>query len=108
VRPVLLIVDGENVRRSRWPNLSQRDLVAAARRWTAAEGHDLLVVFDGRAPEDAPDVTAARHADDAIVAAVEGERRPVWVVTSDRGLRARLAGAERLVGGGTFLTMLAS
>jgi len=28
---------------------------------------------------------------------------PVWVVTSDRGLRERLAGrVDRLVGGGTF------
>jgi hypothetical protein len=32
-----------------------------------------------------------------------GEGRPFWLVTSDRGLRARAAeGAERVIGGGSF------
>jgi pseudouridylate synthase len=48
----LVIVDAENVRRSVWPNLSPEELVARARAWAAREGHDLLIVFDGPAPDE--------------------------------------------------------
>ena len=99
----LVIVDAENVRRSLWPNLSPEQLVARARAWAAREAHDLLVVFDGAAPEDAPDLVGSRYADDEIVRLAEEADGPLWVVTSDRGLRERLAGrVDRLVGGGTF------
>jgi hypothetical protein len=99
----LVVVDAENVRRSLWPNLSRAELVARARAWAAREGHELLVVFDGRPPEDAPDLVGAPHADDAIVEAAAGAEGPVWVVTSDRVLRDRLGGtAERVLGGGSF------
>jgi hypothetical protein len=103
---VLVIVDGENVRRSRWPNLTQRELLDRSRDWAGRERHDLFLVYDGAAPEQAPDVASAPHADDLIAAAVARERRPVWLVTSDRALRARAASAARLVGGGTFLAWL--
>jgi hypothetical protein len=100
----LVVVDAENVRRSLWPNLSAEELVARARAWAEREGHGLLVVFDGDAPEDAPDLLGSRYADDAIAAAVEDAEGPVWVVTSDRELRQRVAGrAEQTVGGGTFV-----
>ena len=99
----LVVVDAENVRRSLWPNLSPGELVARARSWAASEGHELLVVFDGMPPENAPDLAGAPHADDEIVARVERSEGEVWVVTSDRGLRERVADhAVRIVGGGTF------
>jgi len=99
----LVIVDAENVRRSLWPNLSPEELVARARAWAAREGHDLLIVFDGPRPEEAPDLVSSRYADDEIVRLAEEAEGPLWVVTSDRGLRERLAGhADRVVGGGTF------
>jgi hypothetical protein len=100
----LVVVDAENVRRSQWPNLSAAELVERARAWAAREGHELLVVFDGDPPEDAPDVVGSRYADDAIVAAVEDAPGPVWVATSDRELRRRVeAGVEQILGGGWFV-----
>jgi hypothetical protein len=103
----LVIVDAENVRRSIWPNLSREELVRRAREWAAREGHDLLIVFDGPAPEDAPDLVASPHADDEIVRIAARQERPFWVATSDRGLRERLGDEpERIVGGGTFVRWL--
>jgi len=103
----LVLVDAENVRRSLWPNLSPSELVAGARDWAAREGHELLVVFDGPPPEEADDLAGAAHADDEIVALAERADGPVWVVTSDRGLRGLVADrAERLLGGGSFARAL--
>jgi hypothetical protein len=103
----LVIVDAENVRRSIWPNVSREDLVARAREWARREGHDLVIVFDGPAPEQARDLVGSQHADDEIVRIATSERRPFWVATSDRGLRDRLADRpERIVGGGTFVRLL--
>jgi hypothetical protein len=100
----LVIVDAENVRRSRWPNLSQEQLVLRAREWAAREGHELVIVFDGSPPEQGPDLLGSRHADDAIVELAAGVDDPWWLVTSDRGLRDRVGGAPaRVVGGGSFL-----
>jgi hypothetical protein len=102
-----VVVDGENVRRSTWPNLEQEELLARARDWAARHDVDLLLVFDGPAPEEAPDVAGAAHADDAIVAAAADADRPVWVATSDRDLRQRLGDSvDRLIGGGAFLRSL--
>jgi hypothetical protein len=99
----LVIVDAENVRRSVWPNLSPEELVARARAWAAREGHDLLIVFDRPAPEEAPALVSSPYADDEIVRVSEETEGPLWVATSDRGLRARLTGlADRVLGGGTF------
>jgi hypothetical protein len=100
-------VDAENVRRSAWPNVSKEELVARCRAWAEREGVELLIVFDGDPPEEAPDLLAsgARSADD-VIAALEG---PLSLVTSDRGLRERVGKkAERLVGGGSFLRELAA
>ena len=103
----LVIVDAENVRRSVWPNLSPEELVARTRAWAAREGHDLLIVFDGPAPEEAPDLVSSRYADDEIARVAEEAEGPLWVVTSDRGLRARLAGlVDRVLGGGAFARSL--
>ena len=101
----LVVVDAENVRRSLWPNLPREELVRRARDWAAREGHDLLIVFDGRSPEDAPDLVGARgSADDKIVELAQGLDRPWALVTSDRGLRERVGDApERIIGGGSFV-----
>ena len=74
----LVIVDAENVRRSLWPKLSLEELVARARAWAAREGHDLLIVFDGPAPEEAPDLVGSRYADDEIVRLANEAQGPVW------------------------------
>jgi hypothetical protein len=96
------------VRRSLWPNLGAEELVARARAWATREGHDLVIVFDGAAPEAAPDLVSAPHADDELArlaGAAEGE---VWVVTSDRALRDRVTPhAARVLGGGSFARTLA-
>ena len=100
----LVVVDAENVRRSRWPNLSREELVQRARGWASREGHDVLIVFDGEPPEVAPDLIGARNADDRIVELARALDGPWWLVTSDRGLRERVGdAAERIIGGGSFV-----
>ena len=79
-----------------------------ARRWTDANGKRLVVVFDGAPPERAPDLVAGEPSADDWLAAHAPEYAPYWLVTSDRELRERAGGeAERIVGGGTFLAMIA-
>src|SRR3954452_2341133 len=87
------IVDGMNVIGTR-PDGWWRDRPGAQRRLVtqlAALGEPLTVVFDGREhdtePPDAIDVRFARHADDTIA---ELAGPGVVVVTSDRGLAARV------------------
>ena len=102
-----VLVDAENVRRSRWPNLSRRELVDRCRAWAADEGLDLRIVFDGAAPTAAPDLVAGHPSADDWLAAHAREHVPYWLVTSDRKLRERAGGdAERIVGGGAFLELL--
>lgn len=99
-------MDAENVRRSAWPNLSREELVARSRAWAVGRDADLLVVFDGAPPEEAPDLlgSGARSADD-VIASLSG---PFTLVTSDRELRARVgARADELIGGGSFLHEIA-
>jgi hypothetical protein len=100
----LVVVDAENARRSQWPNLSKHDLLERARQWAKREGVDLMVVFDGDAPDDGPDVASAPHADDEIVRIVRDHDGPVWLVTSDRELRRRVGeSAVKTLGGGRFV-----
>ena len=106
----LVLVDGENVRRSTWPNVSRERLVELARGWAAAQGHEVVVVFDGAAPVEADDVvgSGAESADEWLTR--EADRLDgFWLVTSDRALRAAAgARAERVVGGGAFVRELLS
>jgi hypothetical protein len=100
----LVVVDAENVRRSRWPNLSREELVRRTRAWAVREQHELLIVFDGMPPEVAPDLVGGPNADDEIVATAKRIDRPWWLVTSDREVRVRVGDApERVLGGGSFL-----
>jgi hypothetical protein len=92
---IVVLVDAENVRRSRWPNLSPEELEARCEAWSAATGNTVEVVWEGA--ESADDTIARR--------ATELDR--YWLVTSDRELRERAGGAaERVVGGGSFLREL--
>ena len=87
-----VLVDAENVRRSLWPNLPKDELAELSRAWGEAQGHRVTVVWEG-----------AESADDQIARLVKELDAPVWVVTSDRELRERVAPyAERVIGGGAF------
>jgi hypothetical protein len=98
--PARVLVDAENVRRSRWPNVPGDELVELAAAWAGREGVEIEVVFEP--PKGtADDVIAGR----ARALAEEGVE--YWLVTSDRGLRGRAGGAaERVIGGGAFLDLL--
>jgi predicted RNA-binding protein with PIN domain len=87
-----VLVDAENVRRSLWPNMPKDELVERCEAWAEANGHDVVVVWEGE-----------RTADDRIAGEVREVEPPVWVATSDRELRRRVeAHAERILGGGSF------
>jgi predicted RNA-binding protein with PIN domain len=117
--PVAL-VDAWNVIRSRWPNIDEERFLEATRAWAEREGTRAVVVFDGPAPGTGGEMreleattvvgTGRASADDWIAEhartlAEAGER--VWLVSSDRGLRERVAPyAERVIGGGSFAAIL--
>jgi predicted RNA-binding protein with PIN domain len=87
-----VLVDAENVRRSVWPNIPGEELEERGREWGRRHGHEVIVVWEG-----------AETADDRIAAEVRQLAPPIWVVTSDRELRERVADrVERIIGGGTF------
>jgi hypothetical protein len=91
-----VLVDGENVRRSLWPNIGRDELEQRGRAWGRDRGHDVVVVWEG-----------AETADDVIARRVTELPPPLWVVTSDRELRERVADrVERIVGGGSFARQL--
>jgi hypothetical protein len=93
-----VLVDGENVRRSVWPNMARAELEQRCRDWGRAHAHRVTVVWEG-------DETA----DDWIAAEVRQLEPPLWVVTSDRELRRRVADyADRIIGGGSFARELAA
>jgi hypothetical protein len=88
-----VLVDAENVRRSRWPNISGPELEGRACEWGEANGHRIVLVWES--PGETADDWIAQHA---------LEHRPYWLVTSDRELRERAGPeAERVIGGGSFL-----
>jgi hypothetical protein len=97
-RVTKVLVDGENVRRSLWPNIPNDELEDLAKRWGADHGYEVVVVWEG-----------TTSADDRIAQAAAELEPPVWVVTSDRELRERVAPhVERIVGGGSFARELRS
>jgi predicted RNA-binding protein with PIN domain len=102
----IVLVDGRNVMRSRWPNVPEAELVEHVQRWAESEGVEAVIVFDGNAPEGAIG-TKGESADDWIAREVRELDVTYWLVTSDRELRDRAgARAERILGGGAFLREL--
>jgi hypothetical protein len=90
-----VLIDANNVRRSVWPNISDEELTSLCEAWSQAHRHEVDIVFDG--PESADDQIARKAAE------LRAADLPFWLVTSDRGLRARAKdGADRVVGGGSF------
>jgi predicted RNA-binding protein with PIN domain len=119
-QPVVL-VDGRNAMRSRWPNLAEDWFVERTREWAKRDGAQAVIVFDGRGPgglvgeqelDERTTVvgTGGEIADDWIAARapqLHAAGRRVWLVSSDRGLRERVAGSvERVLGGGAFAGLL--
>jgi hypothetical protein len=112
VEEPIVLVDARNVIRSRWPNLAEEWFLERTRAWAEREGVRAQVVFDGSAPawqdDDRMTVegTGSGIADDRIAEEAKrlrAEGRRLWLVSSDRGLRARVAPyVERTIGGGTF------
>ena len=102
----VILVDGRNVQRSRWPNVPDAELVERVEEWARREGVESVIVFDGKAPEGAVG-TKGETADDWIAREAGTLQEPYWLVTSDRELRERAGSqAERLFGGGAFLREL--
>jgi hypothetical protein len=101
-----VLIDARNVLRSRWPNIPEDELVRLIGEWAAEEGVEPEIVFDGRAPEGGIG-TGGESADDWIARRVGEMDSPYWLVTSDRELRERAgAGADRVIGGGAFASLL--
>ena len=95
-------IDGRNVQRSQWPNLSDEELVERTRAWAERHGHEAVIVFDGEAPAGAIG-SGGESADDWLIREAPGYPG-AWLVTSDRALReAAGEAASRIVGGGAFL-----
>jgi len=115
-QPVVL-VDAENVRRSTWPNIEPLQLIESCQAWAERMGLSIELVLEGQGVEETrtPCLTVVsageESADRWIVRRAQElrkERRPFWLVTSDRALREDAGrGAERVVGGGTFARELA-
>jgi predicted PilT family ATPase len=100
-----VFVDGRNVQRSQWPNLSDEELLERCRDWAGRHGHELVLVFDGEAPAGAIG-SGSESADDWLIREVP-KHPGAWLVTSDRALRdAAAANAGRVIGGGGFLREL--
>jgi predicted RNA-binding protein with PIN domain len=92
-----VLVDGENVRRSVWPNMSRAELEQRVAEWAHVQAHDGVVVWE-----------TSETADDTIARDVRKLEPPLWVVTSDRELRERVEPyVERIMGGGSFARELA-
>jgi predicted PilT family ATPase len=98
----LVFVDARNVVRSRWPNLGEEEFVELAEAWAERHGHEVVLVFDGKAPAGAIG-SGPESADDWLIREVP-KHPGAWLVTSDRALRdAAGAEAAKLIGGGAFL-----
>lgn len=119
-------VDGNNVMGARadgwWndPPAAARRLTERIAEWCHTHDDDVTVVFDRPVDGDTQllaggnlEVRHARRtgrdaADDDIVELASDATPPVTVVTSDRGLTARLPGDATTIGAGRFLAILDS
>jgi hypothetical protein len=121
VAETIALIDAENVRRSRWPNLSSEELLSRALDWANDEAVKAWVIYDGRTPDGGvgeQDLgaghravgTGGETADDWIIRQARefgSNSRPYWLITSDRQLRDLAGGgASCVLGGGSFLRKL--
>ena len=96
--------------RSRWPNIPEERFVELTRAWAELEGALVVAVFDGRAPGEREVITIVgtgrESADDWIAEhapPMAQDEQSLWLVSSDRELKERVAGhVERIIGGGSF------
>jgi hypothetical protein len=117
----IALIDAENVRRSRWPNLSSEELLSRSLDWATREGVRAWLICDGRSPDGGvgeQDLggghkavgTGGETADDWIIRQAgefASQGQPYWLITSDRELRDLAGGgASRVLGGGSFLRKL--
>ena len=118
------VVDGNNLMGAQaagwWKDRAgaARRLAEDLDRWGRAVREPVDLVFDGHRPPAWPETTirvrfaessARDAADDVIAALVEelyGDEPDLTVVTSDRGLAARLPPGVRRIGAGKFLGRL--
>jgi hypothetical protein len=112
-----VLIDGRNVQRSQWPNLTEEELIGRARAWAERNGKRIVLVFDGKANGE---IVGAEELDDRTTLVGTGDETAddwlireapnypgAWLVTSDRALRAAAGNqAERVIGGGSFLREL--
>ncbi len=114
---LVVLVDARNVMRSRWPNIREDRFVELTREWAEQEGVRVVAVFDGHAPKASLGLheldertstvgTGRESADDWIAehaSEMAGDGHRLWLVSSDRELRERVADhVERVIGGGSF------
>ena len=114
---MLVFVDANNVRRSRWPNLGDEELVERVRAWAERHDHESVIVFDRTAPGGIVGTerldgrttlvgSGPESADEWLIGEVPAHPG-AWLVTSDRDLReAAGSSAARVIGGGSFLREL--
>jgi len=114
---VLVFVDANNVRRSRWPNLGDEELVERVRAWAERHDHESVIVFDRTAPGGIVGTerldgrttlvgSGPESADEWLIGEVPAHPG-AWLVTSDRDLSEAAGGsAARVIGGGSFLREL--
>ena len=112
-----VLVDARNVQRSQWPNVPDDEVVLRAREWAGRHDAELVLVFDGKAPDAGVGTkrlderttvvgTGGESADDWLIREAPGYPG-AWLVTSDRALReAAGKSSGRIVGGGAFLRTL--
>ena len=68
------------MRRSLWPNIPRDELTELVERWAEREDADVRLIWEG-----------AETADDRIAREAADIDGPYWLITSDRGLRERVA-----------------
>jgi predicted RNA-binding protein with PIN domain len=112
-----VLIDARNVLRSQWPNVPEEELVERIRAWAERHGHEVVIVYDGKAPDGIVGTerldkrttlvgSGGESADGWLIREAPAFPR-AWLVTSDRALRAAAgANASRVIGGGAFLRTL--
>ena len=118
------VIDGNNLLGARadgwWKDRAgaSRRLAEELDRWAAEAAETVTIVFDGHRPEPWPDTavdvrfaeSSARDAADDVIAELVGDLHAgepgLTVVTSDRGLAARLPPGVGRIGSGRFLQRL--